>query len=45
MKRTMEVKFRRIAGRWLAMYETKWRDEFGNLKFNAVVDLNEVCWG
>ncbi|WP_207000672.1 hypothetical protein [Trinickia mobilis] len=45
MSRSMKVMYKRIAGRWISMYETQVRNAAGELKFRELVDLNEVVWG
>jgi hypothetical protein len=44
MHRSMKVSVKRVAGRWLAMYETQVRNAIGELKFRELVDLNEITW-
>jgi hypothetical protein len=41
--RTMKVAYKRVAGRWVGMYETRVYRPDGSIFRNELVDLDEVC--
>lgn len=41
--RTMKIAYRRVAGRWIGMYETRVYRPDGSIFRNELVDLDEVC--